>query len=105
MTTTDPTTNPTTNPTFTDEELLEYINSSPELSLLPLPKSFREKYNIKVPQPDNFKESLEANHAIKSKFASKGLIILNTPDDYVFPEIVKDDVPLEIMSEEVVVVP
>jgi hypothetical protein len=84
----------------TDEQLYEYLKTLPEFDSLPLPKSWYDKFNLKMKQPENFKEAIEGNYA--NKCLMSGNYISNTienipePKDYVFPEVKADVVPLEL---------
>jgi hypothetical protein len=84
----------------TDEQLYEYLKTLPEFESLPLPKSWYDKFNLKMKRPENFKEAIEGNYA--NKCLMSGNYISNTienipePKDYVFPEVKADVVPLEL---------
>lgn len=88
----------------TDEELFAILKTFPEFESLPLPKSWYDKFNLKMKQPENFKENLESNYA--NKCLMNGNYISNTienipePKDYVFPEVKADAVPLEVVTSD-----
>ena len=88
---------------ISDEELYEALKDHPLFENLPLPKSWYEKFNLKLKQPLNFRECIEGNYAIKAMFEPDDLPpeTIPTPADYVFPEIKPLEVPLEVISKEV----
>jgi hypothetical protein len=92
-----------TEPTMSDEELYNLLKSHPQFECLPLPKSWYEKFNLKLKQPMNYRECIEGNYAIKAMFSPDDLPpeTIPTPADYVFPELKADVVPLEVVSKEV----
>jgi hypothetical protein len=88
---------------MSDEELYNLLKDHPLFECLPLPKSWYEKFNLKLKQPMNYRESIEGNFAIKAMFEPDDFPpeTIPTPADYVFPEVKPDNVPLEIISKEV----
>ena len=88
---------------ISDEELYEALKDHPLFENLPLPKSWYEKFNLKLKQPLNYRECLEGNYAIKAMFEPDDLPpeTIPTPADYVFAELKPDVVPLEVISKEV----
>jgi hypothetical protein len=89
---------------YTDEELYEYLKTLPEFESLPLPKSWHDKFNIKMKQPENFKENLESNYAMnclmKGNYINDTIENIPEPKDYVFPEVKADVVPLEVVTKD-----
>lgn len=90
-------------PVISDEQLYELLKSDPRFECLPLPKSWYEKFNLKLKQPLNYKESIESNYSMKVQFEQDTLPpeTIQTPADYVFTECKPDEVPLEIISKEI----
>jgi len=88
---------------ITDDELYAALKEHPLFENLPLPKSWYEKYNLKLKQPLNYRECIEGNYAIKAMFSQDDLPpeTIATPKDYVFAEVKAEPVPLEIISKEV----
>jgi hypothetical protein len=88
---------------ITDDELYAALKEHPLFEYLPLPKSWYEKYGLKLKPPMNFREAIEANRAIKAMFEPDDLPseTIPTPKDYVFAEMKPLEVPLEIISKEV----
>ena len=89
--------------TISDEELYKALKDHPLFENLPLPKSWYEKFNLKLKQPMNYRECLESGYALKVQYQPDDLPpeTIATPADYVFAELKPDVVPLEIISKEV----
>jgi len=89
----------------TDEELYEYLKTLPEFESLALPKSWYDKFNIKMKQPENFKENLESNYAMKclmtGNYITDTIENIPEPKDYVFPDVKADFVPLEVVEKAI----
>jgi len=88
----------------TDEELYNYLKTLPEFESLPLPRSWYDKFNLKMKQPENFREAIEGNYAnmclMKGNYVSNTIENIPEPKDYVFPEVKADVVPLEVVTTE-----
>ena len=93
----------TTQPTISDEELYNLLKTHPQFECLPLPKSWYEKFNLKLKQPMNFRECLESGYALKVQYQPDDLPpeTIPTPADYVFPDVKPEEVPLEVVSKEI----
>ena len=88
----------------TDEELFNYLKTLPEFDSLPLPKSWYDKFNLKMKKPENFKENLESNYAMNclmtGNYVNNTIENIPEPKDYVFPEVKVDEVPLEVITKD-----
>ena len=84
---------------YTDEELFDYLKELPEFQNLALPQSWYKKFNIPLLKPDNFKEVVESNYALKASLNTGGFVEIPTPKDYVFPELKAEDIPLEVETK------
>jgi hypothetical protein len=82
---------------YSDEQLFAILKQLPDFENLPLPKSWYDKFNLKMKKPETFRETLESNYALKCSFGEKDfpLEIKKTPEDYAFVPLVVDVVPLE----------
>ena len=86
---------------YTDEELYNYLKELPEFDNLALPKSWIDKFNIKIKKPDSFKDCVDSLYALKMAYAPKDLPyeVFKTPADYKFEPVKVDDVPLIVESK------
>jgi len=92
-----------TEKTISDEELYAILKEHPNFDCLPLPKSWYEKFDLKLKQPMNYRESIESGYALKCQYIPDDLPseVIKTPDDYVFAELKPLEVPLEVITKEI----
>jgi hypothetical protein len=89
---------------YTDEELFALLKSLPEFESLPLPRSWYDKFNLKMKQPENFREAIESNYVntclMNGNYINDTIELQPEPKDYVFPTVKADDVPLEVVTKD-----